>query len=314
MLKDSDIVAAMSASYRLSTDELTWFDSLYVHEVAARFEADGRFYKLKRFRGKLHDLERLAHRHILLQEKMRGVLPTWQVTTCAKPYIELGDNLYYVTDWVSGRTFGHTQSDAHALGRLLSYVHAFDPPDSGFQVPRMQQRLRTTVQAKRILGNGIAQRMPDPIRTFLRREAQSLREQMSIPLRQLRLSAGYLSPAVVHGDVTIPNLLYDEHRARLIDWETANGGFAVEELAKTAMNTCNLSIPLVDSLLDGYHFDALSPEQRAAFLCFLHIPREIVYLLHKAVRRVPNEQDRAQWQLVMQTWRDRETLLNRYPL
>lgn len=314
MLKDAQIVSEMVKCYGLSSTRLTWFDSLYATKVAARFESGGRLYKLKRFSGKRDSLETIAHRHLWLQKQVGSLLPTWRTTMAGRLYMEVADELYYVTEWVEGRPFDHTVRDARSLGAVLSRVHAFQPHTQYFHAPRLWHRLRTVVQAKRILSNGVVRELPDPMRSFLRKEQQTLRRQMDVTVKRLRVLATKLQPAVLHGDVTIPNLLYDKNGARLIDWETVDGGFAAEELAKTALNTCNLSIELVESLLNGYGWLQLSPENRAAFLYFLHIPREVVYLLHKAEKRSPNEQDRAQWQLVMQNWRDRQLLLNRYPL
>lgn len=314
MLRDKELLEAIRQKYHLHPTNLTWFDSLYRKHVAARFDTENRSFKVKRFAGARARLVRLAQQHAWLRNKTIAQMPKWYLTADGKDYFQCDGDLFYVTDWVDGRAFNHTEADAYALGQTLGEIHVPLPADSTFNVPQLERRLRPVIQAKRILQTRSFQQMPRGVRQFVRREMVSINQALDVSVTNLHRLKSDLRVSTVHGDVTIPNLLYRGRRAHLIDWELLGGGFASEELAKAAMNTCNLSGELVDKLLDGYGFRSWNAADKQAFQAFLHIPREVVYLLHRVGKSTPTKQDAAQWQLVMQTWRDRMALIERYPL
>ncbi|MFD1677534.1 phosphotransferase [Alicyclobacillus fodiniaquatilis] len=306
---DLTITRAVRASYNLKVDKLTWCDSLYLRRVAARLEARDKTYKLKRFAGTQQRLQTLANGYQQVAACRLHEFPTWHRTAQGKAYIRVQGQLLYLLDWVHGKPFEHTSAHAYALGRTLRKLHV--PPRSrqSFTTPSLRRRIDQIEQVTTLLSNKDSTlHLPSVARDFITVQTDALVPLLKTSMRMLKELGPKLSYVMVHGDVTVPNVLMNGRTAVLIDWERLSLGFAMEELAKTVMNTCNLSIPHARALLAGYGWSSLSDDAKAAFGVFLQIPREVNYLLLRASRRRPSKADRAQWKLVMDTWAERQRL------
>ncbi|WAH35750.1 aminoglycoside phosphotransferase family protein [Alicyclobacillus dauci] len=310
-MTEHDVVALIKAEYNLDVTDVSWHDSLYTSHVAARVKTRQGTFKLKRYSNRFLTLKQLYGRYQTLSSLRILGVPKWHLTTDGAPSTLYRSKAYYLVDWVEGRSFQHSYDDAMALGLLLREVHV-GTRSKEFQIPTLQHRLRPIMNAKEILRRHRYRNLPVQVDRFLQRESSFLQATMTRSVRTLTSLAGELEPKIVHGDVTIPNVLYQGKKAILIDWERVSLGYAMEELAKTAMNTCNLSTGLADHLLQGYGWDAISEPMQTAFRAFLQIPREVIYLLHLSVRKPAGDAERAQWQLIMQTWRDRKAFFAHY--
>jgi aminoglycoside phosphotransferase (APT) family kinase protein len=306
-----NIEQGVQDAYGLYPESVKWFHSLYRKRVAARIQTEDRSYKLKRYSGSVPRLRRLHRRCSVVYEMKRVQLPTWYLAKDGRPYVGDKNNLFYLIDWVEGRPYGRDESDVHALGTLLRHLHRFPSTGSNaFDAPLLRTRLRAWDHTLKILKAKDYAGLPTHVRRFVLRESKYIEHIIKDSLRTLRRETEVLAPVIVHGDVTVPNLLYTDLGVVLIDWERVNLGFAMEELAKTTMNTCDLRLSMVDHLLDGYDLYRLSAQERAVFVAFLQIPREIVFLLHRAEQqRKVTQADLKKWQLVIRTWSDRKNLL-----
>lgn len=314
MENGDELITRVQSLYNLQIERVTWHDSLYAARVAARLDTGEKTYKLKRYVGSKEQLTRLYQRHQVLGGLRPQCLPKWYETVKHHPFFVFGSELYYLTAWKNGRAFAHTPEDARALGETLAQVHLSLPIGGSFDRVRIDQRLRPITQAKQILQRRRFQQLPTQVQRFLQRESPSIQAALTSSAHALTKLETNLQPVCVHGDVTVPNVLFEDDNACLIDWERLNLGYGMEELARAAMNTCNLSVSLVDHLLEGYHLSRLSDQDQYAFRAFLQIPREVIYLLHKSTKNQTGEAVRVGWQLVMQTWRDRRQLLSLYSL
>ena len=89
------------------------------------------------------------------------------------------------------------------------------------------------------------------------------------------------APAVIHGDVTRPNILIEKHRVVLLDWEQVKWGNPYEELARALANTANFNINLLMALLSGYEcVRPLSSLERQTVAAYFSIPREVWLTAH----------------------------------
>jgi len=199
--------------------------------------------------------------------------------------------------------------------RTLHQLDASQTPPTHVANVDLKRRLLWVRQLATRLqtGKGHSLRIPATARPFWKRIRPGILRDLNRAIETLTHVHSSLANCLVHGDVTVANVLMTDTKAQLIDWELLRSGYAMEELARSAMNVCNLSIPVVESLLDGYGATHWSQEERLAFAAFLRIPSEIVYLLR--VRRRSAQQtdvDVAQWALLRRTWRQRQALVQQF--
>ncbi|MDT2241959.1 phosphotransferase [Paenibacillus larvae] len=80
-------------------------------------------------------------------------------------------------------------------------------------------------------------------------------------------------PALIHGDVTLPNIIIHPSRPFLIDWDLLRMGSTYYETAKTLLNTTNFDPANISALIKGYEqIKGLTPAERlliSAFFAFL---------------------------------------------
>ncbi|EPZ48264.1 MULTISPECIES: aminoglycoside phosphotransferase family protein [Alicyclobacillus] len=299
-------------TYGLLVTQMSWHDSLYLKRVAAKVETSSGLLKLKRYTGSEQALRQYYRRYLALARTGFKGLPRWYRTAEGKPYVAVQDELFYLIDWIEGRPFRLSSTDARRLGEALAEMHRVRPDTAGFRKPRWRDQLRQVTQARRLLRGGIAERLPKDARRFIEQQESLLDETFRHVADSLTVRHRLLKSGVVHGDVTLPNILFVDHRARFIDWERLNVGFPLEELAKAAMNTCHFSILHVEHLLTGYDYDLLDHDQKEIFSTFFEIPREVVYLLLRASRGHSTKHDASMWTFVRDTWDARMALIRHF--
>lgn len=307
-LGNDELEHLLDQVYGVTVIDLSWYDSLYLKRVAAKLECADGWRKLKRYAGTEEALLRLYKKHQALVGAHLSGLPKWYATRAGKPYLKYGGELYYLIDWINGRTFQHSESDARSLGHTLATIHKTRPDLKAFRHPYWRARLRPSMNASRLLDKGISRRLPANARHFVEREGDDIQKTLQRSFHRLHSLHKHLRSGVVHGDVTVPNVLFVGKQAHLIDWERVDLGFPIEELAKTAMNTCHFSVSLVEQLLSGYGYHRFHRHEQALFSAFLEIPREVVHLLQRAANSGTKGKDEAQWDFIIATWEKRREL------
>ncbi|GMA62259.1 hypothetical protein [Alicyclobacillus fastidiosus] len=158
--------------YGVTVMNISWYDSLYLKRVAAKLECMDGWRKLKRYTGTEEALRRFYKKHQALVHTRLSGLPKWYKTRAGKPYVKHGEELYYLIDWVNGRPFQYSESDARGLGRTLGTIHETSPDLSAFRHPQWRVRLRPAVYASQLLQQGISRRLPTTARRFVEREGR----------------------------------------------------------------------------------------------------------------------------------------------
>jgi Ser/Thr protein kinase RdoA (MazF antagonist) len=135
---------------------------------------------------------------------------------------------------------------AGALGEALAWVHRHARP--GFMLwPSLEVRHGTRSEAFRarlatLRRYASADKLP---------EAGQLLER--IAAAEMPPSAGWDEPgfALLHGDLSLGNILWDDSRVALIDWEYARDGDPAEDLAYLIAEQ-DIALDLVAELADAY--------------------------------------------------------------
>lgn len=310
--RDVKMQKAIQMAYGVPVEDIKWMDSFYAKSVVACLTASGKRYAWKRCKVKQNAIGRLYRKHRLVAQA--ELAPTWHLTKRGRRTLIWQGRTYYLTDWVDGQRFGTSPSHAYALGQTLGKLHNLDTrrltaPSTASQ--EMRARCHRLHQAEHLLSRGnIPPSFPTDVKQFLKRHHSRLLSDIHQSLHILETQQAHLTLCLIHGDVTVPNVLIENEHARLIDWERLRMGFAVEELAKTTMNVCNLSPHMVERLLDGYGMVTLTRDERRAFQAFLQIPREIIYLLLRGNRRLFSATDTSLWRQIIATWEERQRLIH----
>ncbi len=109
-------------------------------------------------------------------------------------------------------------------------------------------------------------------------------------------------PALVHGDVTYPNVVIRADGLFLIDWERLRMDSIYYEIAKTLLNNTSYQTHLIQSLLRGYEeINPLKPEQRRLIAAFYRLPREAWIAAADLLLR----KEREVYRVLKVTWDDR---------
>lgn len=98
---------------------------------------------------------------------------------------------------------------------------------------------------------------------------------METPEVQRLLLMEHEHPALIHGDVTFPNVIIRPDRLFLIDWDRVRMGSIYQEVARTLLNTTLFEPLLMEALLRGYEqIKPLRPEERLLISALFRLPRE----------------------------------------
>lgn len=309
---DGEMKKAIQSAYGLPVDDVKWVDSLYAKSVVACLTAAGKRFAWKRWKTSASAIYGLYQKHRFVAEA--DLAPIWHLTKNGQKTLTWQGNIYYLTDWADGRRFEANPDDAYALGGILRKLHSMDVSSLGRDMAKpfaIQSHLPRVYRVARLLQRDQTPvSCPTEARQFLARHRANILHDIEQSLDSLKSQQPILLPCLVHGDVTVPNVLIHHNQARLIDWERLGFGIAMEELAKTAMNVCNLSPQMVERLLDGYGKDSLATREMSVFRAFMRIPREVIYLLLRGNRQSISTADTSLWQQIISTWEDRQKLLS----
>lgn len=244
-----------------------------------------------------------------LKAKHYPHLPHWLVTASGRYWVYQSGRPYYMIEWVEG---GNLQQGYHyeQLGRALATLHTICQADlppmspytsrqiSFFQDQDRLFRRRLTMMRKR---KGTAAWFREHGNQCIRLAEEAWRS-IQRPVTQQVLRDEIRFPALIHGDVTFPNVIMHSNGIYLIDWDQVRMDSTYYEIAKTLLNTTNFNPLLMGALLQGYELvRPLAAAERTLIGSLFRLPVEA----WAAARSAVNGQFQRLSRLLQNTWGER---------
>lgn len=275
-------VSSILPEYGLQVHELHSCQSLYKQSAAYQAITDRGTFLVKPFKGLRARLDLVSSRVEWLFKHGYPHLPKWLVSKSGKPWVSYHGRLYYVSEWIEGSPLGDSLQDYRDLGEVLAKLHKL--------------RYRSTVgrssssndflHRSKIQHTAFKQALPrvqgksgEPGKWFREKGGRCLGladEAWKIFQKSgVRRVMSSENPALIHGDVTRPNVIRSGSALYLVDWEFSRKGSTYYEIAKTLSNITNFSVANIQAFLEGYErHRRLKGDERLIVCAFFRLPRE----------------------------------------
>lgn len=277
--------------YGFVARQIKTYDSHYARGVAFRVGTRRGDVAVKPFRGSSRRLSAICMRVQRLRKLGFCHMPRWYHTTSGRPWVTSHDQVIYVTEWIEGQQLGERVNDYGLLGGALGSLHrrttihtsslkqvAWNKLLGDFQRCEVLLRDLNAQKIGKLLGTWYENAYHDIIK--LSGSAWSeMRNLIQKQGESLRLS-------LIHGDVTVPNVIIQDNKAVLIDFEQLKYGFSTIELAKVLANTTGFKTKNMRALLKSYEKQfPLTPLERKLLLASYSIPREFYTSIKQAQKK-----------------------------
>ncbi|MCP3774931.1 phosphotransferase [Paenibacillus sp. MZ04-78.2] len=279
----------LARRYGLQIKRIIPYDSLYKRNAAYRAITDRGDFLIKPFcrsrvlgqRTARQQIERISSHIRTLQKAGYPHLPKWLRTSSGRYWTFYQGKPYYMTEWIKGRGLQNDAQDYDNLGKALAGLHSVCQssrlPMSRFtlkEVGALKRRdalfRRQLVRLDRRLGRWFRKHGAECI--ALADEAWKI---METPEIQRLLQKEHEPPALIHGDVTVPNVIIRPDGLFLIDWDRVRRGSIYLEIARTLLNTALFEPLYMEAMLRGYEqLKPLLPEERLLISAFFRLPGE----------------------------------------
>jgi Ser/Thr protein kinase RdoA (MazF antagonist) len=238
----------------------------------------------------------------------------WLTTKSGRYYMNKNGKPYYMTEWIKGRSLQNNVQDYEALGRALAKLHTLCKNSHSskssftkrqiklFKLQESLFRLRLTV----ISGK---KTFAKKSKRWFRRHGDRCKALTNEAWKIFRtpdvkkiLSEEIKHPALIHGDVTFPNIIINSSGLFLIDWDCLRMGSTYYEIAKTLLNTTNYNPVHIEALLRGYEeLQPLKSAERLLISGLFRLPREA----WTEARNIVLGRSHRSFRLLKQTWDER---------
>jgi Ser/Thr protein kinase RdoA (MazF antagonist) len=280
--QQSNKIRSILNEYGLRIHDLHTCRSLYKEAAAYRAATDGGSVMIKPFKGKPERLFRICSRIEWLNRQGFPHMPRLLTTIKGDRWVNSTGQLFYVMEWINGSELGDNERDYESLGEVLAKLHTISIAPSFRTSVHSIRKFDHFMQKNRIFVQQLPflQRKKGVIGKWFREKGQScqaLAERGWSTIRQPRVQQMLLreKPALIHGDVTRPNVILNENGLYLIDWDYVREGSTYYEVSKTLANLTNFSIVNMRSFLRGYEkHRPLCREERLIISSFFRLPRE----------------------------------------
>lgn len=303
-------VHTLASQYGLTVRQVNAIPSHYRPAAIFRLNTTQGVYAVKPFLGTVSQLKSLYAATEEVCHRLHAPFAKWKLTRRQKPFVQVGEQCFYVTEWIDGSTLGCSEDDIRLLGKLLGRVHRIKTKaNRGGSAARVEwstladrdQRFRR--HAPTVL-SGYGE-----MSHWLRRHQRTCDDlsDEAWSMLQRMASNGSMNPdgdeTWVHGDVTRPNtLVTNHHDVVLIDWDQMHIGSSIYELVKTLANITDFNPARMEALLSGYESKRpLTSSQRAAVAALFRLPREAWYL----VDNMTNGKPPTVFKALSKSWADR---------
>ncbi|MFD0694208.1 phosphotransferase [Paenibacillus sp. GCM10027628] len=282
----------IASHYGLRIRRIKSYDSLYKKNVVYRATTDKGKFLIKplntRMQNKYLTKEQQAVKLFSFIRKLRKRhypnFPGWLTTSSGKYYVNKNGKPYYMTEWINGRSIQIDAKDYEALGKALATLHTICKDRLPPMSPFTRQQINLFKREERLFRlrlKNVQKKRSSAKRWFekhgnrcieLANEAWRIIETHDV--RRI-LSHEKNHPALIHGDVTIPNIVINEKGLFLIDWDSLRMGSTYYELAKTLSNTTYYNPDLLSAMLRAYEeVKPLKPAERLLISALFRLPRE----------------------------------------
>jgi Ser/Thr protein kinase RdoA (MazF antagonist) len=295
------------------------YDSLYKKNAVYRVSTNKGKFLIKAFHTRTLDTK-LTNKQQCAQvssyvKKLKDCrypnVPNWLTTNSGRHFVNKNGNLYYMTEWIEGHRLQNDIKEYEALGRALANLHTIckDNRTSKFSFTKRQIKLfnhedrlfrlrLTSIRKKKTIAKRWFRKHGDRC-SELANEAWKI---IGTPEVKQIISKERKHPALIHGDVTIPNIVFNSSGMFLIDWDCLRMGSTYNEIAKTLSNTTYYNPVHIDALLRGYNeIKPLNSAERLLISALFRLPREA---WSEAKKIVLNRSHRG-FRVLEQTWNDR---------
>ncbi|UUZ84328.1 phosphotransferase [Paenibacillus sp. P26] len=205
---------------------------------------------------------------------------------------------YYVTEWIQGRRMTRSSEELAQLGSMLAKLHSVSrnlklPPPP---ISIIRKLTKNFAAFRRRLKK--VKKKPTNAGRWARDHGEACIELSRAGLQALRgpelralLRKENRHPALVHGDVTIPNVLVANGRVYLIDWDLMGRGASYYDLVVALTNTAGFSPARIAAFLRGYEqVRPLSRSEKKLVSALYRIPREAWYVCQYAANGLKHGQ------------------------
>jgi Ser/Thr protein kinase RdoA (MazF antagonist) len=278
--------------YGLHLHRIKSYNSLYKKNAAYRASTNKGEFLIKEFNirsnGTNMTKEQQSRRTSLFIQKLKKCkypnIANWMTTKSERYFVNKNGKKYYMTEWIEGRSLQNKVQDYDALGKALAILHtsckdslpsmsSFTKKQIGlFKFHDRLFRLRL-MNIRR--GKMIAKRWFHKYGGHCNILANEAWNIIATPEVQHIISDEINHPALIHGDVTLPNIIIDSNGLYLIDWDCIRMGSIYYEIAKTLSNTTFYNPVHIHALLRGYEeIKSLKSAERLLISALFRLPRE----------------------------------------
>jgi Ser/Thr protein kinase RdoA (MazF antagonist) len=302
--------------YGLRLRRIKSYDSLYKKNAVHRASTDKGKFLVKAFHKrtigtKLTKEQQVSSYIQKLKDCGYSNFPNWLTTDSGRHFVNKNGRSYYMTEWIEGRRLQNDVQDYEALGRAMANLHSickeylssmssdtkrkiklFKSQDRLFRLRLKDIRAKQTVAKRWFQKHGVRC-------SALAKEAWNI---IDTPELKQIISEEINHPALIHGDVTFPNIIINSSGLFLIDWDCLRMGSIYNEIAKTLLNTTCYNPVQINALLQGYEeIKPLNSAERLLISALFRLPREAWY----EARNITLGRGNRGFRLLEQTWDER---------
>jgi Ser/Thr protein kinase RdoA (MazF antagonist) len=294
---------SLEHNYGLHTRKISSRSSIYKKVAAYRVATNKGPFLFKAFQGDKVRRMRMSSLIAKLERLDFSPMPQWIKTRRGRRWMEHNGRFYYVWEWIEGTELGGSVSDYERLGEVLAQLHRISRRRSSAsftakQIERFKlQHQSFAGQLKRLSRKLNGYREMGKECLLLAEEAWNIFKQPGVQ-RILRREKS----ALIHGDVTRPNVIVGANGIYLVDWDLVRRGSVYYEVAKTLNNTTLYSVNNMKAFLTGYEkHQPLVPEERLLISSLFRLPREV----WNAARSIRVGKPTALLAILEKTWSER---------
>jgi Ser/Thr protein kinase RdoA (MazF antagonist) len=306
----------IASHYGLHVHRIKALDTMYKKNVAYRVSTDkGRFlikaFSNQRAGGRRFNKRRLISDIKKLKELQYPHIAEWLTTETGKYYVNINNRYYYMTQWIKGQSLQNDSQQYQALGSALAKLHTLCKGENSTEASFTKRQLDFFDHENHLFRRKLKHMQKSKTKTssWFREHgkrclnlADEAREILENPEVQHVLSEEKKHPALIHGDVTIPNIVIHPSQLYLIDWDNLRKGSIYYEMAKTLSNTTGFKPEYMDALLQGYEkIKRLSTGERLLISALFRFPLEAWI----EARNEAAEGKRRGFNILKKSWNDR---------
>ncbi|KRE51416.1 phosphotransferase [Paenibacillus sp. Soil724D2] len=232
----------------------------------------------------VHQMKTTAAYLELLMNSGFTYMPKWLTTRSGKLWTLHRERPFYMTEWIKGRNLEKNE-DFEELGRALATLHTTSSgildtkgPSTHNQIRiwKIQDRLFRRRMNKAIQNHERNRKWYKIYGKYCKRLTDRAWANLNSPEVVDLLKKEANRPALIHNDITSPNVIISENgQLFIIDWDRVKVGSIYVDLAKALMNTTQFNPDFILALLKGYEERRpLDQTERKLISSLYGLPRE----------------------------------------